>query len=163
MPICYLLRWVLRCGELTNNALVSSRQSLPAWTAIWMEARAAHIGSDREKNKETHYLLLPAHFSTSLNKHTHISSFLRSPEPARSLLSEKQTLIWKHCKVMDWGILRLGRREMQEAFSSVFCFPSMLISKLGKTGCAESSSLSQRYARPPWFLAQTLLVVGSDP
>lgn len=51
---------------------------------------------------------------------------------------------------------------MQEAFGSVFCFPSMLISKLGETGCVESSSLSK--ICPAALISGTdLLVVGSDP
>lgn len=31
--------------ELTNNTLVASRERLPAWAAVRMEARATHIGS----------------------------------------------------------------------------------------------------------------------
>lgn len=59
-PICYLFlelcgivqRWVKE-GKLTNNTLVPSRQSLPAWTAVWVEARATHIGSDEDKKERT--------------------------------------------------------------------------------------------------------------
>lgn len=45
-------RWVMG-EELTNNTLVPSWQSLPAWTAVWVEARATHIGSDGDKKERT--------------------------------------------------------------------------------------------------------------
>lgn len=63
-PISYLLRWALlnhikedlRMEELTNNTLVPSGQSLPTRTAVWMEARATHIGPDREKKERKNKL-----------------------------------------------------------------------------------------------------------
>lgn len=62
--IYYLLHWALwycikedlRMEELTNNTLVPSGQSLPARTAVWMEARATHIGPDRDKKERTNKL-----------------------------------------------------------------------------------------------------------
>lgn len=109
-----------------------------------------------EKRTKKHTTYYCQHTSVHHWTNTHTSAHFWGAQNLLGLcFQKKQTLIWKHCKVMDWGILRLGRREMQEAFSSVFCFPSMLISKLGKTGCAESSSLSK--------ICPAALISGTDP
>lgn len=84
------------CGieeELTDDTLVPSRESLPAWTAVWMEARATHIGPDRDKKKEQINSLLTQTSQTSFSKtpkqiHRVMSYFLSCQRPARPLLSE---------------------------------------------------------------------------
>lgn len=55
------LRWGQECcprGEpspsLTDNALVSSRERLPSWTAVRVEPGSAHVGPARDKRGHTH-------------------------------------------------------------------------------------------------------------
>lgn len=79
----------LRMEELTDNTLVSSWQSLPAWTAVWMEARATHIGPDRDKKERTNKLRPPKHILLYPKQiHSVTSYFLSYPRPARPLPSE---------------------------------------------------------------------------
>ena len=51
-PLGFGIKEDLRMEELTNDTLVPSWQSLPAGTAVWMEARATHIGPDRDKKEK---------------------------------------------------------------------------------------------------------------
>ncbi len=146
MSICYLLHWALwycikedlRMEELTNNTLVPSRQSLPARTAVWMEARATHIGPDRnKKQKEQTNSLLARTSQTYFSKtpkqiHRAISYFLSCPSTAQSLLSDinKKNFDTKPPPVMDGGIFKEGRRgrkcEGPTTWGAAFCFHSRL-------------------------------------
>lgn len=44
--------------SLTDNALVASRQCLPAWTAVRVEARSTHIGpAETRRTEQTNSLV----------------------------------------------------------------------------------------------------------
>lgn len=72
--------------ELTNNTLVPSRQRLPAWTAVWMEARATHIGPDRDKEEKTN----------KLTTHPDLPNFSKTPQQIHTCI------IFLSCPRLAW-------------------------------------------------------------
>lgn len=184
-PLGFGIKEDLRMEELTNNTLVPSWQSLPAGTAVWMEARATHIGPDRdkkEKNKQTHYSPRPpkTYFSITpqqIHKVTHY--FLSWPEScmASAFRINKTNFDTKPPRVMDGGISREGRRgrkcEGAHDMRSSISFSFKAEFKLGRAGCIKvllspkfhawlSCSLANIQQCPPPLAHSALILTSGE-
>lgn len=131
--------------QLTNDTLVSSWQSLPAWTAVWVEARSAHIGPVETRQKEqTHSLVswTPQMCFSETPKQIHKLTRCSQGRPktcVAACFQNKQNQFWYKTLSSDgWWYFR--REEGNARWGSANMRNRILFSlkaecKLGRAGC----------------------------
>lgn len=100
--------------SLTNNALVPSRQGLPAGTAVRVEARPTYVGpvetSQTEKTNSLVTRTPQTYLSGTSNKYTNFQDVLSTVRSLQGLMINTSNFDTRICLMTDGGIIR-ERRE----------------------------------------------------